>query len=862
MTQPVVDAKGIFLQAIEIESHEARTLFLDEACQGNAELRTRVESLLRSHDDPQSFLAQPAMADLTTQFQVQSDESYDNVDSETEVLRFLEPCDTAGRLGQLGVYEIIEVIGRGGFGVVLKAYDTKLERVVAIKMLSPNLAHNPGAVKRFLREARAAAAVSHEHVVTVFAVEESSTPPYLVMECIVGKSLQQKIDTSGPLETGEILRIGMQIAEGLTAAHRQGLVHRDIKPSNILLENGVERVTITDFGLARAIDDVTMTQTGHVAGTPEYMSPEQAMGGRLDHRSDLFSLGSVLYTMCTGRTAFRADGTMAVLRRVCDHSPRPIGEVNPAIPAVLVATIEKLMAKRPEQRFQTAAEVSELLSEILTWVQQPEGHTPPSVPRAERTQPRVLLALMILCAIAALFTIPLATVVVWQWPTLSLVLADQAKIDFVGCDIDTTIDIYQDDRLITTKVGNGEVRLAPGVYQLAVQSKPNQEIYQFLVQNQTWNGQPPMFFDQAVESVFLRRGERWRISIWFAEKKKPLSPPKLGPPIAAVPFTAQQAADYQKIWSEELSVPVHFTSSEEMTFRLIPPGSFSMGMPNSDANAIIRQMEAEEAGEYDKFSVRSCLPLHDVEITQPFYLSAYEVTLAQFRRFVEKTGYQSTLEGVDSPEFTWRSLDLGPDSQNHPVVGVSWEDAKAYCNWLSEQSGLTCDLPTEAQWEYACRAGTAGRWYFGQDTLHLHDHVVYNISGPQPNDVGTKDPNAFGLYDMHGNADEWCFDWHQLAYYSIAPLKDPVWTTAGDDPASGRVVRGGTWTQPSLWTRSDIRSYDFPALPARKHGFRIAITGDLSKVNQAIAAETEERTEVLESRPSDVSPNGDADSIK
>lgn len=843
MTQPVIDAKELFLRAIEIETLDARTRFLDDACRGNAELRTRVEKLLESHDDPQSFLAQPAMADLTTQFQDPTNWNHDGADSETEMLSFLDPCDTPGRIGRLGVYEIIEVIGRGGFGIVLKAYDTKLERVVAIKILAPSLAHNPGAVKRFLREARAAAAISHEHVVTVFAVEESSTPPYLVMECIVGKSLQQKIDLSGPLETKEILRIGMQIAEGLAAAHRQGLIHRDIKPSNILLENGVERVTITDFGLARAIDDVTMTQTGHVAGTPEYMSPEQAMGGRLDHRSDLFSLGSVLYTMCTGRTAFRADSTMAVLRRVCDDTPRTIGDVNPAIPAVLVATIEKLMAKRPEQRFQAAAEVSELLSKILKWAQQPEGQTPPSVPRVQRNPSRIGLVLTVLCAFAAFTTIPLAGLVVWLWPTLSLVLADRAQIDFVGCDLDTAVDIYQGDQFITTKMGNGEVRLLPGDYKLVVQAKPNQEINQFLVQNQTWNGQPPMFFDQPVESLFLRRGERWRISIWFAEKRTPLPPPPVGPPIAAAPFNAQQAADYQKIWGEELQVPLSYHSPEGLKFCLIPPGSFLMGMPNADANAIIRQLEAKEAGEYDKFSVRSSVPLHEVTITKPFYLSAHEVTLGQFKHFVEKTGYESTLEGIDSPDFTWRTFDSGPESQDHPVVGVSWEDAKAYCNWLSEQTGLTCNLPTEAQWEFACRAGTPGRWYFGQDTLRLNDHVVCNLSAAEPNDVGGKQPNAFGLYDMHGNADEWCFDWHQLAYYSTAPREDPVWSITGDDPASGRVVRGGNWTQSSLWTRSDIRSYDFPGLPARQHGFRVAIVGDFHAIKQALPASAAASTE-------------------
>ena len=148
------------------------------------------------------------------------------------------------------------------------------------------------------------------------------------MAYIPGHSLQERIDQTGPLEVREILRIGMQTAAGLAAAHAQGLVHRDIKPANILLENGVERVRITDFGLARAMDEASQTQSGVLAGTPQYMAPEQASGEAIDYRTDLFSLGSVLYAMCTGHSPFRAETTVAVLRRICDGSPRPVREVN------------------------------------------------------------------------------------------------------------------------------------------------------------------------------------------------------------------------------------------------------------------------------------------------------------------------------------------------------------------------------------------------------------------------------------------------------------------------------------------------------------------------------------------------------
>jgi serine/threonine-protein kinase len=203
----------------------------------------------------------------------------------------------------------------------------------------------------------------------------------------------------------EILRIGMQIAAGLAAAHAQGLVHRDIKPGNILLDSGVERVTITDFGLARAADDASLTRSGVIAGTPQYMSPEQARGNPLDGRSDLFSLGSVLYAMCTGRPPFRAETALAVLRRICDERPRTIRDVNPEVPDWLEEIVGKLHAKDPAERFQSAREVAELLKKCLAHVQHPTAVPPPprlSGPNATgRWLSRRLIAIVSVAAVLA-----------------------------------------------------------------------------------------------------------------------------------------------------------------------------------------------------------------------------------------------------------------------------------------------------------------------------------------------------------------------------------------------------------------------------------------------------------------------------
>jgi serine/threonine protein kinase len=295
---------------------------------------------------------------------------------------FLDPPDPehTDTLGRLGPYEILEVLGRGGMGVVLKARDPALNRTVAIKLLTPAFSHGATARRRFAREARAVAAVGHEHIVAIHAVDEFRGLPYLVMQYVPGRSLQERIDATGPLEVREILRIGTQAARALAAAHAQGVVHRDIMPANILLENCIERVKLTDFGLARVIDDASLTLSGVIAGTQQYMAPEQARGESVDARADLFALGGALYAMAAGRSPFRADSTMAVLKRVCEVRHRPIREINPDVPDWLEATIDRLLAKEPADRFQTATEVADLLEKGLAHLQQPTIVPPPVVP--------------------------------------------------------------------------------------------------------------------------------------------------------------------------------------------------------------------------------------------------------------------------------------------------------------------------------------------------------------------------------------------------------------------------------------------------------------------------------------------------
>ncbi len=292
--------------------------------------------------------------------------------------RLLEPSADARYLGRLGYYEVISLLGHGGMGIVFRAHDPVLNREVAVKILAPHMAHQPTARERFAREARAAAAISNDNVLSIYAVSESAGLPYLVMPYVVGRSLAEMLARTDRLPLSDVLRIGMQTALGLAAAHQQGVVHRDIKPSNLLLEGADERVKIADFGLAAVLDGSQLTHSGALVGTPEFMAPEQAREDGVDARCDLFSLGSVLYLMATGRSPFQAATPLATIRRVCDDMPPPITQFNSDATAWLAAVVERLLQKNPADRYQTAAEVAESLRHQFDEVHRPRRPAPPA----------------------------------------------------------------------------------------------------------------------------------------------------------------------------------------------------------------------------------------------------------------------------------------------------------------------------------------------------------------------------------------------------------------------------------------------------------------------------------------------------
>jgi hypothetical protein len=324
----------IFVAAVKLPPGQ-RAAYLDGVCQGQPELRRQVEELLHLHDQGNHFLAQPALAEA-----------------------LLTTPEGPGELGRLGPYRVLKLLGAGGMGVVFEAEDVALRRLVALKVMKARLATDPAARLRFLREARAAAALKSDHVVVIHAVDEAQATPFLAMELLEGETLASRLGRGPRLTIPEVLRVGWEAADGLAAAHARGLVHRDIKPANLWLERPAGRVKILDFGLARPVaGGVPLTERGAVLGTPGYLAPEQARGEAAGPHSDLFSLGCVVYEMATGQAPFRGNDLLAVLTALAVDRPRPPGELNPDVPPPLENLIFRLLARDPEDRPVSAAEV-------------------------------------------------------------------------------------------------------------------------------------------------------------------------------------------------------------------------------------------------------------------------------------------------------------------------------------------------------------------------------------------------------------------------------------------------------------------------------------------------------------------------
>ncbi len=669
--------------------------------------------------------------------------------------------------GVLGHYHLRSVIGRGGMGLVVRARDTRLGRDVALKILKTEFSHDASAHEHFLREAQAVAVIQHYNVVTIYDVEEILGIPFLAMELVEGTTLAAYLRENRRPSVGEVVSLSGQIAQGLAAAHKQGLVHRDIKPANILLEKidqldgGLKHlscwhVKITDFGLARVAAGSQLSGSGMILGTPKYMSPEQASGEHIDFRSDLFSLGCVMYSMCAGQAAFSAESAVTILRQVVDVPARSLNEVNPETPGWLVAIVEKLMSKSPDNRFQSAAELVRLLAhhecDLLSRV------TPSRVTAAPRDVPEHRRPRRLMLITLAIFGVAAA-----------------------GLGI-----LFRNSH----RTGVADLNASAG---------------------ETADGTVAEDIDQ------LGHGQTADV-----------------PPPAVAPFTAAEAVAHQKAWAMYLDIPVEYTNSMGMKFRLIPPGEFSMGTSEKEIAELLEEAKLRDLPPWYSAAVWTEGPQRRVTLTRPFAISIHEVTRGQFRQFVESTEYETDANKDSQGGFGWEdgtwtqssayhwNTQLGYEEEQtpeHPVVNISWNDATAFCHWMSEKEGILYRLPTEAEWEYACRAGTISRYTCSDDEGVLKGYSWNGFNGGiGTKRVGLKKANAFGLYDIHGSLREWCQD--NFGSYRETDVVDPIGAT--DD--SFRSLRGGSFDLHPAFDRSATR-YAFEPTIRGNIGFRV--TGEI-----------------------------------
>jgi len=640
---------------------------------------------------------------------------------------------------RFGRYEIEKELGRGSMGIVYQAHDPRLDRRVALKVLRSDLVSSEPFVKRFLKEARAAARLAHPDIVTVFDVDEDQGTVYIAMELLAGQPLDQLINKR-IFNEKDIVLFGIRMAHVLDFAHRNGIVHRDIKPANIILDPD-GRIKITDFGVARIEDPSAPQQTvaGEVLGTPAYMSPEQALGHRIDGRTDIFSMGVVLYELSTGVRPFRGDTMSAILMAILHDTPPEPGTINTAISPELAGIIMKCMSKEADSRFHTGKALADALERIL----RKEERSALPVPSTKKAWRR-----------PAFFIVSLLALIIGSGLAYRF-LPDKGKAG--------------SERPATTKpessVGLAEANRKIEELERKIADARNR---------QEPAGENAGAAEEKKRKVAGRGGKRGADAT---------NPPEL---------------------------PSVRSAISGMEFLLVPQGTFLMGSP------------ADEIGRN-----RDEGPQREVRISKSFHMGKYEVKVSEFREFTRATGYRTEAEikgwawilrgkkWEKQPGLYWDNPGFSQD-ENHPVTSVSWNDAAEFAKWVSKATGRSHRLPTEAEWEYACRAGKKNAYGIGAGDGSLTDHGWYHQnSGAKTHPVGQKRPNAYGLYDIHGNAREWCQDWY--GEYATGPSIDP----SGPPTGVKRVTRGGNWGARPTDSRCADRKNTTPSDASDRIGFRL-----------------------------------------
>jgi formylglycine-generating enzyme required for sulfatase activity/serine/threonine protein kinase len=761
----------------------------------------------------------------------------------------------------LGQYLLLERLGEGGMGEVFKARHLGLDRIDALKVIRKDKLSNPENIRRFQREARAAARLSHPNIVAVYDINRAGDTHYLAMEYVEGMNLSRFVKTHGPLPVAQACDFIAQACQGLHQAYQRGLIHRDIKPGNLLVSSS-NVIKILDLGLVRLeqlMDDhaspATLTEEGSLMGTPDYIAPEQARDPHaVDIRADIYSLGCTLYNLLTGQPPFPGGTLAQKLIRHQTSYPLGVETIRPDVPPALSAVVRKMLAKEPTERHQTPLEVAEALAPFQRAV------VPAGSPRIPAVVPSALPQASLPLggfndSLASAVTNPDQPTPESRFPSATLCDLPQRTPPPV-----TPVDVSAAATLPRTDIGAGLPSASASGPTLPL---PRSEAFQqglpqtLQVSTEAKGAKKPFPVPLPIlaASVLGVLAAIVLLLVFWPSSSEP--PPTVAPDpnkdkVVVVPTKDKGAIDPKKDKGSgkatDVELPKELTNSIKMKLVLIPAGKFLMGSPDDElANTSPKVTQHN--------SIES--PRHPVTITRPFYMGVCEVTVGQFKAFVQETKYKTEAERdpklvqrwVEHDEFgkfvgnfrrdencNWLnpSFDKIEQTDDHPVVCVSWNDAWEFCQWLSRKEGKTYRLPTEAEWEYACRAGTTTPFAFGNS---LSSYQA-NFDGDGPYGDAEKGPylmatksvasykaNAWGLYDMHGNASEWCHDWYGGNYYSFSPERDPP----GPDRGTNRVFRGGYWPHYAGHSRSAWRWSYLPQESNNTLGFRVVCVAETKK---------------------------------
>jgi formylglycine-generating enzyme required for sulfatase activity/dienelactone hydrolase len=773
---------------------EARIAFVEEACRGDPSLRDELASLLDHAEAAEEFfecLGDAIFSPLSVLDREEAREGTTGGSVSELALPSSEPDRMVGRT--IGHYRILSHVGRGGMGTVYRAHDTRLDREVALKFLPPHLSAQLDAEERFLAEARAAAALEHPNVCTVYEIGEAGDgQPFIAMASYEGQSLKQRLGRSS-LPTEEAVQIAVQVARGLGAAHARGIVHRDVKPGNVML-TADGAVKLLDFGLAK-VADVSITRPGTTLGTMAYMAPEQARGDPVDQRTDLWSLGVVLYEMLTGERPFRGGSDRSLLQAILHEDPEPISRRRPGTPEPLVRVVERLLRKNPSERYGSAAELLADLtapgSPVRSKNDRPSPRAwPPALARAVASRFRAghLMTAVVAAGLGAVGFWYVGRETNARW------LADEA--------------LPRIERYLDVADFESAYALAKEIERRDPRRPELAELWPRISWRVTIPSEPP-------GARVFRQPYGAATDQWEALGRTPLVDIRFPYGLSRLRFELEGHRPLLRaLGGAHLNWAELTPTNADML--LVGPETYRVDTERTLPPGMVRVPGGKVAFGSDTAVVRD------------FMVGRYEVTNAEYKRFVDAGGYRrrefwdpvvvqgepvtweaamrrfADRTGRPGPS-TWEAGDYPEGQDAHPVSGVSWYEAAAYARFLGQE------LPTTHHWQWAL-ANSMFPWLLPASN--------FGDKGPRPV-TDSRAMTHVGAFDMTGNVREW---------------------TASAIGAE-RIILGGGWNDPYyIAGTSDASAPPDDRSPA--NGFRLASTGDEPAAAARLRAPIASRTTV------------------